>query len=266
VWIADTGDNEHTRSSVVLYRVDEPAVSASGRDVVATTSHPDVWRLRYPDGPADAEALAVTPQGVPYLITKTIDGVAAVYAVPVRPDGDQVRPVQRVATIHFTLTGTPGPFAPFGELTATGAAVSRDGNVVVVRTYTDAYLWRIGPAGLPAALRSRPTRVPLPSQPQGEGICFDRGRLMIDSEGARTAVYGLAMPALPQPAGPSRSRSASIAATTSRPPVRSQPPARPVADSRSTSRPDAGVYLLAAIAGVAILALAGAALGRRRSG
>ena len=82
VWLADTGDNDAERSEVQLYRVDEaPAVRG-----VHDTAPPDVWRLRYPTGPVDAESLFVTPHGRAYLVTKVTTGRSTVYAVPPRPD------------------------------------------------------------------------------------------------------------------------------------------------------------------------------------
>ena len=197
LWIADTGDNRAVRDEVQVYRVDEPRVSAAARDRAVTTGPADVWRVRYPAGPADVESLAVTPHGVPYLVTKAVTGRSIVYRLPTTPDAGQVRTAVRVGHVRFTGTNTANPFGLAGQLTATGAAFSRDGRLLVVRTYADAWLWRVGGAGVAAALRTEPRHVPLPEQPQGEGVAVDGDRLLLDSEGVHTAVLSVALPRAP---------------------------------------------------------------------
>jgi DNA-binding beta-propeller fold protein YncE len=184
VWLADIGDNDARRTEVRIYRVDEPRSPASGL--------PEVWRLRYPDGPHDAESLAVAPGGTAVIVTKSVLGSSAVYAVPARPGG--VQTLRRIGEIRFAFTGTPGGPNIAGQLTATGAAFSRDGTLLAVRTYTDAYLWRVVDGDVAAALHAAPVRVALPPQPQGEGIAVDGSRLLVNSEGRRSAVYAVPLP------------------------------------------------------------------------
>jgi len=78
--IADIGDNLALRSNVTLYVVEEPAPGAQQAKVAWQVS------LRYPDGPRDAEAVAVdAKQGRAYILTKrTLP--AELYAVPLWPD------------------------------------------------------------------------------------------------------------------------------------------------------------------------------------
>jgi hypothetical protein len=192
VWLADIGDNDARRTEVRIYRVDEPRGPAAGQ--------PEVWRLRYPDGPHDAESLAVAPGGAVFIVTKSLLGSSAVYGVPARPAG--VQTLRKIGEIRFAFTGTRGGPNVVGQLTATGAAFSRDGTLLAVRTYTDAYLWRVVGGNVAAALHTAPVRVALPPQPQGEGITVDGSRLLVDSEGRRSAVY--AVP-LPHPAVPTSS-------------------------------------------------------------
>ena len=61
VWLADAGDNDAIRTTVALIAL-RPDGSTS------------VFRLTYPDGPHDAEALLLAPDGTPYLVTKEILG------------------------------------------------------------------------------------------------------------------------------------------------------------------------------------------------
>jgi hypothetical protein len=173
VWLADTGDNNTTRPTVALL-----ALRPDG-----TTG---VYRLTYPDGPHDAEALLLAPDGTPYLVSKEVLGASSVY----RPtsalvDGGTVG-LEKVASVNVTLTGTPGgPVGRAGQLLITGGAVSADGTRLALRTYTDAYVWPLTGSDIVAALASAPVRVALPESPQGEAIGFsaDNTALVVASEG-----------------------------------------------------------------------------------
>jgi len=253
VWLADIGDNGRARGEVRIYRVDEPAI---GQAAELATNRPDVWRLRYPDGPHDAESLVADPvRHRLYVVTKELLGHSEVFEVPAAPDPSRVRPMTRIGTVDFSFTGTPGGPNPIGQLTATGATSSADGTELAIRTYTDAYLWRVSGGDVAAALRRRPVRVPLPPQPQGEGIAFDGADLLLDGEGVGTAVYRLPIPALP--ASTAAPRSAASAAT---PTSAGQHPVS--AGHRPAHRQKYWVALLGGLGGA--MALAGVAIGRRR--
>jgi hypothetical protein len=173
VWLADAGDNNANRPTVALIAL-RPDGSTS------------VYRLTYPDGPHDAEALLLAPDGTPYLVTKEILGASGVY----RPaaalvDGGTVG-MDKVAAVNMTFTGTiGGPVGQAGQLLVTGGAVARDGSAVALRTYTDAYVWALTGSDVPNALAAAPVRIPLPDSPQGEAISFtgDSRNLLVASEG-----------------------------------------------------------------------------------
>ena len=78
-----------------------------------------------------------------------------------------------------------GPVGQAGQLLVTGGAVARDGSAIVLRTYTDAYVWPLTGSDVPAALAAAPTRIPLPESPQGVAITFaaDNRTLLVASEG-----------------------------------------------------------------------------------
>ncbi|MGY2082166.1 hypothetical protein [Blastococcus sp. SYSU DS0539] len=178
VWIADTGDNNSDRDTVALH-------------VLRPGGAPALHRLTYPDGAHDAEALLVAPDGTPYVVTKEVLGSSGVY----RPGGSLTDgatvPMERVATVNVTLTGTPGgPVGRAGQLMITGGAVAADGSAVALRTYTDAYVWPLTGSDVPGALAGEPVRVALPESPQGEAISFtaDSRALVVASEGLPSAV------------------------------------------------------------------------------
>lgn len=186
LWLADAGDNTAIRSTVALLAL-RPDGSAA------------VHRLTYPDGAHDSEALLLAPDGTPYLVTKDVLGSSGVY----RPSGplsaETTVPMERVATVNVTLTGTPGgPVGRAGQLLITGGAVAGDGHALALRTYTDAYVWPLVGSDVPGALAGTPVRVPLPESPQGEAISFtaDDQQLVVASEGVPSDVVVVPIPAV----------------------------------------------------------------------
>jgi hypothetical protein len=176
-WLADIGDNELRRETVALIRVDGDGRAA-------------VHRLSYPDGPHDAEALMLGRDGVPVIVTKDPTGVSGVY----RPDGplseSATTPLRRAGEVAVPTSRTVGgPVGRTGARLITGGAVSADGRVVALRTYTDAWLYP-APDGDPvAALTREPLQVPLPGEPQGEAIAFEPdGTLLSASESTEVGV------------------------------------------------------------------------------
>ena len=172
LWVGDTGDNDQRRSTVALI-------------VVPQRGEPVLHRLTYPDGPHDAEALLVDARGVPTVVTKSV-GVAGIYQPegPLRGEGPV--PLVHVADVALpTSTTQGGPVGGLGTRTVTGGAVSADGRVVALRTYTDAWLFPVPDGGGVAdALRGTPVQVPLPGEPQGEAVAFAAdGTLLSGSEG-----------------------------------------------------------------------------------
>lgn len=260
VWLADIGDNQADRSEVQVYRVPEPAIDPSWRDRKVRANSPDVWRLHYPGGAVNAESFAVDPSGTGYVVTKDVFGRSTVYRLPPQPDRQRVQqlhPIGRIAFAQLPGAVGAGPFGPVGGLTATGAAISPNGQVLVVRTYHAAYVWQIPAARVAAALRAAPVPVALPEQPQGEGVTFDGGALLVDSEGRRSAIYRVPLPAALRPAaGPPPS-----APPPSAPPSTSTDTSTPPAAAPSSAAPDRRSGRAVAVsAAVAAVVLGGAGL------
>jgi hypothetical protein len=173
IWFSDTGDNLAQRATVALLAL-----------------HPDgttgVYRLTYPDGPHDAESLLLAPDGTPYIVTKEVLGVSGVYRPTAALVNGGTVALGKVSTLTFSLTGTPGgPVGRAGELMATGGAVSVDGKMLALRTYTDAYVWALTGSNVAGALAAKPERIALPDAPQGEAVSFsaDNRSLVVAGEG-----------------------------------------------------------------------------------
>jgi hypothetical protein len=180
LWLGDLGDNLEQRPDVSVFRFTEP------RRLGDRTVRARWFRFTYPDGPHDAEALLLAPDGTPYVVTKELLGASGVYS-PASPlvDGGTVA-LGRVAAVNLTFNGTAGgPVGQAGQLLVTGGAVAADGRQLALRTYTDAYVWPLAGSDVVGALAATPVRIPLPDSPQGEAISFsaDNLNLLVASEG-----------------------------------------------------------------------------------
>ena len=165
VWVGDIGDNGRSRDTISVTQV---PVGRGDRSVAGAT-----YRLRYPDGAHDAEALLTIPATGQLLVaTKEIFG-GVLYAAPERLDPERVNRLRPLGTVMGVATG--GEFFP-------------DGRHLVLRDYGRAvvYTW----PGLEAV-----GEVDLPPQQQGEGIAVvGRDDLLVGSEGPRSPVHRLELP------------------------------------------------------------------------
>ncbi|QII01086.1 hypothetical protein BH92_15465 [Rhodococcoides fascians A21d2] len=197
LWLADIGDNQMRRDTVALTRMDP--VTGAG----------ELHRLTYPDGAHDAETVLIEPGGRPVIVTKELSGVSGVYV----PTGDESvtelsspgpTALRKVGDMAFSATGTVGgpPFV-VGSILATGGAVSADGTVGAVRTYTDAYLFRSSGGDIASELVDPDAPravVALPDQPQGEALAFlADGSLLLASEAGFGPTDGILPPILRLP-------------------------------------------------------------------
>jgi hypothetical protein len=153
IYLADIGDNSLVSSSYFIYRFAEPPASAtavSGVDKIA---------FEYPDGPHDAEAIVVDNSTKDiYVITKQ-DNPSRIYKL--------AYPQSTSAVITATLSGS----LPFTGVTS--AAISPNGNEILVKTYTA--IWQFNKnAGqtFEQSLTGTPVTVSYQVEPQGEAISF----------------------------------------------------------------------------------------------
>ena len=170
LYIADTGDNDHVRSRARIYVVREPEAAP-----LEDKSSAEAWHItiHYPDRPFNIEAIAASPAGDLWMISKGLaDTAIFAFRVPhshLTRDTIHLRPLMR-------LDFDPAP--RLGQL-VTAAAISPDGKTLVARTYTQIFFYeiegerlkRIGSCWL--GLR----------EPQGEAVDFlDDELLVLTSE------------------------------------------------------------------------------------
>lgn len=193
IWIADIGDNERSRETVAVWKLPRGA------------DRPVLHRLAYPDGPHDAEALLLTGDGRPVIVTKQ-GGAAGIYVPTRAPAPGATVPMARRGQVELPGTDTTNPFGFLGRAVVTGAAAAPDGRRVVLRTYADAFEFDVPDGDVVAALTTgTPRVVALPDEPQGESVCYSPdGRFLLTvSEtadrpaGTRPAVLRYPAPARP---------------------------------------------------------------------
>ncbi|MFY1691700.1 hypothetical protein [Plantactinospora sp. WMMB782] len=160
IWVGDIGDNDRERETVALWKLAPDARS------------PVLHRVSYPDGPHDAEALLLTGDGTPVIVTKD-PGVPGLY-LPARDlRAGQTTPLRKVGQFALPTSTTSNPFSFFGRQLVTGGAVSPDGGRVVLRTYADALEFEVtGGDVVRSVTEGTPRVVPLPDEPQGETVTY----------------------------------------------------------------------------------------------
>jgi hypothetical protein len=184
VYLADTGDNLETRTSVTVYAVLEPDPPTGPGDTLRTTGAPAVLQLRYPDGAHDVEAIYVSPRdsGL-YLVSKGRSGSIGVYRVAradwSAPAGSIIK-ATRLQILDIRPDAGDGRWV-------TGAAIRPDGRLVAIRTYAEIYLFYPGVGGRLTPARERPCELDALDEPGGgEAIDFyDEATLVVTSEALR---------------------------------------------------------------------------------
>ena len=184
--VADIGDNGGIREHLTLYVVPEPDPAAGGEVAAAWTV-----RYTYPDGPHDAESVAVDGDaGRIYVLTKRTEP-AELHALPLRP------PASAGVLTSTLVTGVdslPAREEAVGLLAAavpyhwqpTGMDIAADASALAILTYADVYYYPRRPAETwPDALAREPLPLGMPLIPIAEAVAFDeRGRsLFITAEG-----------------------------------------------------------------------------------
>jgi hypothetical protein len=163
LYVSDTGDNGGRRPYVLILRIPEPDPPTGPGDTSRTVPVQDSLVVRYPDRRHDAEALVVLRSGQVLLVTKDRSGPALLFRVHAR--GPSVQVAERVGVLPIHTNAATGRIV-------TGAAVSPDGQLLVVRTYVSLHLFRLAGAAMPVPLTT-PRGITIPFvEAQGEAVTF----------------------------------------------------------------------------------------------
>jgi hypothetical protein len=183
LYAGDIGDNDRNRRDIVIYRVEEPRLANCPKPCL--TAPPAIFRLRYPDGPHNAETLLVHPStGDLYVISKAGPGDTNTTVYVARAARLAQAPVtlERLATLDI-------PELLFRSVVGglTGGDISPDGRRLILCDY-----FRIYEAALPKGAtfddiwHQHFTSTTIGVGLQVEGVCFraDQKAVLITSEGS----------------------------------------------------------------------------------
>ncbi len=212
VYLADIGDNDSERDEIAVYRFAEPDPSSTGE----TIDEVEEFRLRYPTGARDAEALAVDPLTGDLIIVEKAFGfgggggllapspatVFVAAGADLAADLAAGRPTEltaagtvaldELATVATAIPPEDAIFTRLGlEGVATAADVRADGRLVAIRTYATVWLFeRRDGETVAQALASTPCEAPTITEEQGEAVAFldaDSSAFVTVSEGRSPA-------------------------------------------------------------------------------
>jgi hypothetical protein len=183
VYLGDIGDNDGKRREVHVVRFAEPSLAGVGQ---AAEDH-QVFRLAYPDGPHDAEALLVdSSSGDLFIATKEEDRTRVYRAARDRLQGAELVAMDLAATLKV------------GGVSA--GDISADGSVMVLRREDQGWLWRRAEGeSVGDALKREPQKIAVRGKKQGENgeaiaLAPDGRSYYTVSEGKDERIYQFDVP------------------------------------------------------------------------
>lgn len=186
IFIGDTGNNGTSRTSLLVYVIEEPEVDTSAEATEHAVESYKTLTLDLPEV-LNVDAMLVDPVTGDLLLLSDAEDGRSVLLRKAAPhlDGEEVA-LEEVAELAFGAGDLPG------DTLATSADISPLGERVVVRTRDEAWLWlRDGAATVAETLLTAPCPVALPTETLGEAVAFDirDGGLLTTSEGAGSPLY-----------------------------------------------------------------------------
>ena len=183
LYVGDIGDNDTNRSEVVVYRIPEPTIAASDSRSSKTrprvTEPAEAFKLRYPDGKHDAEALMVHPiTGDFYIVSKIPFANPSVYKASAPLNTGRIIILARKTELNVPSV--------LGGL-ITGGDISPDGRRVALCDYLQGYelLLPDGDPNFDDIWKQTFNKIDLGRRKQGESIAYrlDGRALLATSEG-----------------------------------------------------------------------------------
>ena len=170
ILVGDVGDNRGVREKVAVYALAEPARDDKTAHVAWTI------RFRYPDGPRDAEGIAVDARAGDLLVLTKRDHPVRLYRVPL-----SARDTEEPVVAEYL--GSPAAGVIRGEVT--GLDLDAGGRDLMVLSYGGLYRWQHGPGEPWAKVLSRaPQSIPMPHLRKAEAVALSAtpGRVLVGSE------------------------------------------------------------------------------------
>jgi len=158
IYLGEIGDNLAQYQVKVIYRFEEPVLTAGVKKLTITKF--DTIAFQLPDGKKDVETLLLNP------VSKDL------YVVSKREEPVHVYELKYPYSVHDTLTAKDIATLPM-TLTVAGD-FSADGKEIVMKNYKNIFYWR-NDSSRPVAevLKDKPKILPYTEEPQGESITWD---------------------------------------------------------------------------------------------
>ncbi len=204
ILIGDIGDNKERRPFVDFYVIEQPTSNTNSALLYT-------FKAKYKDiGSKDTEAIVVDPKTNDILVfTKGRDGIhhvltgafplpssvqqdAVISDVPALNEPKFNAPEIELTEIHQQTFATLPLNRQYQSRLITSASISPDGEWLAVRNYLSAKLYhKTTDQEWNEVLQTKPCRLPLPLQQQGETLAFspDGNSLWTVSEGERQTIY-----------------------------------------------------------------------------
>ncbi len=159
--IGDIGDNRAQYGEIYVHRVAEPFWDRAHTGVTDTIHKQDIlsYKLRYPDGPRDAESLFFDPSGQELYVISKRELNVGIYKTPLPDHPDGVLTLKKVGTLPYTFI--------------TSAAISARGDEILVKNLVEVFYWkRLPEQSIEEVLQQGGIRLDYEPEPQGEAIAF----------------------------------------------------------------------------------------------
>lgn len=161
IYLADIGDNNAVRSTIRVYRVEEPTVSSTQQPVTVNLTGVQTLTFVYEDGARDAETLVIDPRNGDLYVVSKRESRSRVY-----------RAAASTLTPGTSITLRYMAQLPWGW--ATAGDISPQGDEIIIRGYLTASAWARPPnSNLWDAFSGTAYTAPLIAEPQGEAVAYD---------------------------------------------------------------------------------------------
>jgi hypothetical protein len=206
--IADIGDNNSKRDFVSLYVVDEPDLHETAVQNLPASARID---FRYPDGPHDAESIAVDVEGNRVLVMSKRDIPTTLYELPLDATKDQHADEVQIAKRLGRVASLPlptekdikrAPLANYWHWQPTAMDISPDASAIAILTYRAVYHFtRVDNEDWARTLRRAPQVFDLGNVLEAEAIAYsaDSRSLFVTAEGRNPPLLRIELQAEPQP-------------------------------------------------------------------
>lgn len=192
--IADIGDNRAVRPECTLYIIKEPDLSDPNTNI---TPQQTIY-YRYPDGPRDAEALAVDMSNQSILICSKRNVPPALYRLPLNLSDDSVHTAQKITELsNIPRSKESQSLLDRYQWQPTAMDIDVQAETLCILTYGNQLFYiRSGKESWKSAIQNPPLVSIIPLMQQAESLCFslNEHQLFITTENTPAPLFRVQVP------------------------------------------------------------------------